>query len=68
MYGKITPEIALDIMARGVAMKSNMHDALFKPATLELWVTHSTVEEPACNRPYTYYNLQELINARPTER
>ena len=65
MYGKITPQIALDLMARGVAMSSNMHDALFKPATLEMWVTHSTVAEPACNRPYTYYALQDLISTRP---
>ncbi|MDX9975618.1 MAG: C45 family peptidase [FCB group bacterium] len=65
MYGKITPEIGLDIMARGVAMSSNMHDALFKPATLEMWVANSTVEAPACNLPYVYFNLPDLIANRP---
>ena len=65
MYGKITPQIGLDTMARGVAMESNMHDALFKPATLEMWVANSTVQAPACNRPYTYYNLTELTTQRP---
>jgi len=65
MYGQITPQIALDMMARGVAMKSNMHDALFKPATLELWVANSTVEQPACNLPYTHYDLKALISERP---
>lgn len=65
IYGEITPQQALDIMARGVAMKSNMHNALFLPKSLELWVAHSTVEEPASNRPYTHYDLKELVNTRP---
>jgi hypothetical protein len=67
MYGKFTPQIALDLMARGVSMSSNMHNALFKPATLELWVANSTVEEPGCNRPYHYYDLNKLINERPAQ-
>lgn len=65
MYGKITPQIALDIMARGVSMRSNMHNALFKPATLEFWVANSTIEAPACNLPYVHYDLDTLINERP---
>jgi len=65
MYGKITPQIALDLMARGVAMKSNMHNALFKPATLELWVAHSTIKSPAANRPYRAYDLKKLMAERP---
>lgn len=65
MYGKIAPQAGLDIMARGVAMKSNMHNALFKPATLEMWVANSTVNEPACNLPYTYFNVKELQQQRP---
>lgn len=65
MYGKITTEVGLDIMARGVAMTSNMHNALFKPATLEFWVANSTLEQPACNNPYTHYDLNELIQQRP---
>ncbi|MBX7255304.1 MAG: peptidase C45 [Candidatus Hydrogenedentes bacterium] len=66
MYGKINPQVGMDIMARGVAMKSNMHNALFKPATLEMWVANSTVKEPACNLPYTYFNLKELQEQRPS--
>ena len=65
MYGKFTPQIALDLMARGVAMESNMHDALFKPETLELWVANCTMQEPACNRPYMHYDLNELMTKRP---
>lgn len=52
-------------MSRGVAMSSNMHNAVFKPATLELWVANSTVEAPACNYPYTHYDLKKLMVERP---
>ncbi len=65
MYGKITPQIALDIMARGVSMKSNMHNALFRPKTLDFWVANCTVRIPSCNRPYTHYNLNELLKEKP---
>lgn len=66
-YGKITPQIALDVMARGVAMKSNMHDVLFKPATLEFWVANSTIDAPACNLPYTHHNLDTLMKEKPAK-
>ncbi|MCX5757320.1 MAG: C45 family autoproteolytic acyltransferase/hydrolase [Candidatus Hydrogenedentes bacterium] len=65
MYGKIDVQVALDLMARGVAMSSNMHDALFKPETLELWVTNSTLQDPACNRPYMHYDLKTLMAEKP---
>ncbi|MBN2308579.1 MAG: peptidase C45 [Candidatus Hydrogenedentes bacterium] len=65
MYGQFTPQIALDLMARGVSMKSNMHNALFKPRTLELWVSNSTVEQPSCNRLYAHYSFRSLLNTRP---
>jgi len=65
MHGKITPQIALDIMARGVSMRSNLHNALFKPATLELWVANSTLLAPSCNRPYVHYDLNVLLNEQP---
>jgi len=65
LYGKFTPQTALDMMARGVAMESNMHNALFKPKTMELWVANSTVQQPACNRPYRHYDVRKLIAERP---
>ncbi len=65
LYGKFTPQTALDLMARGVAMESNMHDALFRPKTMELWVANSTIQQPACNRPYRRYDVRKLIAERP---
>ncbi len=68
MYGKITPQIALDIMSRGVAMESNTHDALFKPATLELWAVYSTPSVPACNMPYTHFDVNVLMKEKPASQ
>jgi hypothetical protein len=65
MYGKFTPQTALDLMARGVSMESNMHNALFKPKTMELWVANSTIQQPGCNRPYRHYDVRKLIAERP---
>jgi len=48
-------------------MKSNMHDALFKPATLEFWVANSTVDAPACNLPYTRHDLKTLMAEKPAK-
>ena len=64
-YGNFTPQLALDLMARGVSMTSNMHNALFKPRTFELWVANSTVREPACNRYYRHYNITKLMQEAP---
>lgn len=67
MYGRITPEVALDIMARGVAMKGNIHNALFKPKTLEVWVANSDENQPACNRPYQRLDFTDLLARRSAD-
>jgi hypothetical protein len=65
MYGKFTPQTALDLMARGVSMTSNMHNALYKPKTMEIWVANSTVRQPACNLPYRHYDIRALMASKP---
>ena len=65
MYGKFTPQTALDLMARGVSMTSNMHNALYKPKTMEIWVANSTVRHPACNLPYRHYDIRALMAEKP---
>ena len=42
-----------------------MHNALFKPETLELWVCNSTMQAPGCNMPYVHYNFAQLLSERP---
>jgi len=60
-YGKIDSEKAIRLMDRPVAMKSDLHNALFAPQTLELWVSNAGANTPASKEPYTHYNLGELL-------
>ena len=65
-HGQFTPELALRLMDRGVAMKSNLHNALFEPATTRLWVANASSDgSPAATQPYTSFQLTELLTARP---
>lgn len=60
-FGKIDSEKAIRLMDRPVAMKSDLHNALFAPQSLEFWVANAGVNTPACNEPYTHYNFKELL-------
>jgi hypothetical protein len=60
-FGKIDSKKAIRLMDRPVAMKSNLHDVLFAPQSLEFWVANAGAHTPACNEPYTHYSLKELL-------
>lgn len=60
-YGKITAELMIEIIKRPVAMKSNLHNAVFKPASLDLWFADAGIGKPACDMPYAKVNLNRLI-------
>ncbi len=60
-YGKIDAEKAIRLMDRPVAMKSNLHDVLFAPQSLEFWVANAGAYTPASSEPYTHYSLPELL-------
>jgi hypothetical protein len=49
------------IITRKVAMKSNLHNAIFEPPTLTLWIAHASRHEPACDKPYVKYTWAELF-------
>ncbi len=59
--GAITPELMIEIIRRPVAMNSNLHNAIFKPKTLDIWFANAGNNKPACDMPYTKINLLELI-------
>lgn len=61
-FGKIDSESAIHLMDRPVAMKSNLHNVLFAPQTMEFWVSNAGVNTPAANEPYEYYSFKELLN------
>ena len=61
-FGKITPEIMMEIIKRPVAMRSNLHNAIFMPETLDLWFADAGKKTPACDEPYTKVNLKALLD------
>lgn len=60
-HGKLTPELLMEVIKRPVAMKSNLHNAIFRPETLELWVADAGRKTPACDAPYAHFSLAELL-------
>ncbi|MBL7092830.1 hypothetical protein ISS22_02535 [candidate division KSB1 bacterium] len=60
-YGTIDGQKAIRLMDRPVAMKSDLHNVLFIPESLEFWVANAGANTPACNEPYFHYNLKELL-------
>lgn len=65
-HGKFTPETALHLMDRGVAMRSNLHNVLFEPETTRFWVANAAADgEPAADQPYHAFRLTELLSRQP---
>jgi hypothetical protein len=65
-HGKFDSETALHLMDCPVAMKSNLHDVLFAPASTKLWVANaSTDQKPAAEQPYHAFQLSELLTRKP---
>lgn len=64
-YGQIDAQTAIRLMDRPVAMKSNLHNILFAPQSLELWVANAGGTTMACKETYFHYNLTELLQQIP---
>ena len=60
-YGKIDVPAMIDIIKRPVAMRSNLHDAIMAPETLDMWVADAGRRSAACDEPYAHVNLGELV-------
>ena len=57
-YGKVDEKVLQKMIRRPVSMKSNLHNAIFHPATLEVWVAVAASDgSPACNQTYYRYSL-----------
>lgn len=57
-YGKVNETILQELIKRPVSMKGNLHNAIFHPSTLEVWIANAGADgEPACNQPYYHYQL-----------
>ena len=64
--GNFTAESALRLMDRPIAMKSNLHNVLFEPATTRFWVANaSSDKKPAAEQKYHSFQLSELLKRQP---
>ena len=60
-FGQITPERMIEIIKRPVAMRSNLHNAIFMPETRDMWFSDAGRKTPACDEPYVKVNLIRLL-------
>jgi hypothetical protein len=60
-YGKIDVARMIEIIKRPVAMNSNLHDAIFVPESLDMWVADAGKDTVACDEAYVHVNLGELL-------
>lgn len=60
--GKLTPQLMIEIIKRPVAMKSNLHNAVFSPETLDMWFADASLKKPACDMKYVHVNLKSIID------
>lgn len=67
--GKFTIEQAIRLMDAPVAMRSNLHNALFQPKEGKLWVANASKDEqPAWKQKYYYFDTKKLLSQSfPTE-
>lgn len=64
--GTFDAHSALSLMARPVAMKSNLHNVLFEPASTRFWVANAGFDgSPAAEQPYYAFQLTELLARQP---
>lgn len=68
-YGRIEVKDLQQVIKQPVAMPTNLHNAIFAPATLDVWIAQAGPQgEPACDEFYEHYNLKELIQEKtPSE-
>lgn len=61
-FGRIDARKMIEIIKRPVAMKSNLHNAVFLPQSGDLYFADAGTETPACDEPYVRVNLGEMID------
>ncbi len=61
-HGAIDAARMIEIIKRPVAMKSNLHNAIFLPETLDMWFADAGRKTPACDEPYVMVNLRAILD------
>ncbi len=61
-HGRLDVPALMELIKRPVAMTSNLHNAIFRPETLDLWFADAGRKTIACDQPYAQVNLRDLIS------
>lgn len=63
-YGSIDEKALIEIIKEPVARPSNLHNAIFKPSELKVWIAHAGPnDEVACDQEYQEWDFSELLNS-----
>jgi hypothetical protein len=69
-YGSIDELSLMQIIKQPVARTHNLHNAIFHPSSLEVWISHAgpsgAEKSPACNEPYSRFSMN--LHPEPTIR
>lgn len=64
-YGQINAQDLQEIIKTPVARPSNLHNAIFAPRTLEVWIAHAGKKgELACDQPYHHFEMTNLMHLK----
>jgi isopenicillin-N N-acyltransferase-like protein len=67
-HGKFDAESVKQLLARPIAGRSNLHNALFEPASTKMWISNAGSDGgPAAEQPYHAFQLSELLIHKPAE-
>ncbi len=62
LFGHLDPLTLQEVIKDPVTNDSNLHNAIFRPSTLDFWVSQASCEgSPASLEAYEAYNLLELL-------
>jgi hypothetical protein len=63
-YGAIDEKALMEIIRSPVARPSNLHNAIFQPSQLKVWIAHAGPnDEPACDQTYQEWDFIELLHS-----
>lgn len=62
-YGNIDEKSLMNIIQRPVSRPSNLHNAIFCPSALKVWIAHAGPnDEPACDQEYVEWDFSKLLD------
>lgn len=65
--GSFDADSVRKLLERPIAGRSNLHNALFEPASTKMWITNAASDgKPAADQPYHAFQLTELLEHKPS--